>query len=690
MDQTQSKSKSVMRLGSYELLRRFASGGMAELFLARALGPEGFQKLVVLKKILPEYADNERFVQLFLDEARLAASLDHPNIVNVFGMGTLGSDYFFAMEFVHGKDVSSVLSKNFKTGANLTIDHAVSIALQIAGALHYAHERKGPKGKPLNVVHRDVSPSNILISYDGSVKLLDFGVAKAASNNYETRAGALKGKITYMSPEQCKGGDIDRRSDIFSLGIVMWEMAVGRRLFKNSNELATIQAIINDPIPRPSAQRSGIHPKLEQIIMKALEKDRSARYQTSQELQLELEEYAREERVKLSTVGLGNYLQELFQSEVAAWKSADEKGITLAEHVLTSKSLIGTPSAIGSDEKSVSEIERAKEPSLKDDEKPSEPVEGAVAAKTLMQQPRAPKLPPVSSKLPPVRSKLASVRSKLAQAGSKLPPLPKVNSERATPAPTLAAVTSRATATPPRPLTARPNPPPTPTPTQLTPRPRPTPTPTPTPTPAQLTPTPTQLTPTPTPTPTPHVGFSQPEYPRLSSLADQTANMRLPLRPLPAQAMTHIKKIPNWAWGVLALSLAIIIVASIGSDAPQGAGTQESGQESQPALTAPDTTMQIDAEQGTVPVVDEPRPAITEEPGRNGKGKSRTRASAKDRASEESSASSVGLSDAGPSGGEDPATSVNNPVPNIDTAIDASSDPEAEPKFDPNAALPPS
>jgi serine/threonine-protein kinase len=241
------------RLGSYEIVRKLARGGMAELFLAKTVGPEGFEKLVVLKKILPSHAENPKFVRLFLDEAKLVATLDHPHIAHVYDMGKVDGNYFFAMEYVHGQDVRSTLRRTSRLDRKFPIDHAVHIARNIAAALHYAHQRKRPDGALLDIVHRDVSPSNILISYDGAVKLVDFGVAKAATSTVKTRTGTLKGKISYMSPEQAKGSPIDRRSDIFSLGIVLWEMVTTQRLFKSDNDLATIQMIINSKAEAPSS-----------------------------------------------------------------------------------------------------------------------------------------------------------------------------------------------------------------------------------------------------------------------------------------------------------------------------------------------------------------------------------------------------------------------------------------------------
>ena len=341
---------ATSRLGSYEIVRRLARGGMAELFLARTIGPEGFEKLVVLKKILPALAKSPKFTRLFVDEAKLAAALDHPYIAHVYELAKSDGSYFFTMEYVHGQDLRQVAKRAARQGRRIAIDQAVQIAHAVASALHYAHERRSSDGELLEVVHRDVSPSNILIAYDGAIKLVDFGVAKAATSTVKTRTGTLKGKVSYMSPEQARGGPIDRRSDVFSLGIVLWELVAGQRLFKGDNDLATIQMIINSPAPRPSAVRPECPPELERIVVKALAIDPGERYQTAEELQLELEELARETKLKISTVALRGTMHELFAEELAAWRMAQASGVTLTEHVaaaILAEIESGTPASDG-------------------------------------------------------------------------------------------------------------------------------------------------------------------------------------------------------------------------------------------------------------------------------------------------------------------------------------------------------
>jgi serine/threonine protein kinase len=325
---------AATRLGSYEIIRMLARGGMAELFLAQAVGPEGFAKLVVLKKILPKFAANKRFMELFLDEARLAATFDHPHIAHVYDMGTVGGDYFFTMEYIHGQDVRSLMRRATDRNTSMPIEHVVMIAATVAGALHYAHEQRRADGVSLGIVHRDVSPSNILISYDGVVKLVDFGVAKAANSSAKTRTGSIKGKLAYMSPEQASGFAIDRRSDIFSLGIVMWEMVTGSRLYKEENDLRTIQKVVHSPPPPPTELRPDCPPELERIIMRALAKSADDRFQTAEEVQLALEELAREHKLSRSNIALRERIHTLFDVELAAWQAAQASGTTLAQHVV--------------------------------------------------------------------------------------------------------------------------------------------------------------------------------------------------------------------------------------------------------------------------------------------------------------------------------------------------------------------
>jgi serine/threonine protein kinase len=299
------------KLGRYELRRMLAVGGMAELHLARATGIEGFQKLVVLKRILPHLADDPEFVRLFLDEARLAATLHHPNVVEVFDIGSHEGSYFFTMEYVRGQDLGSVITAARKRGEGLLLENALAIVIGVAEGLHHAHEMRDAAGQPLGVVHRDVSPSNVMLTYAGAVKLCDFGIAKAVARQARTD-GNIKGKVSYLSPEQCRGEALDRRSDVFALGVVLYELTVGKRLFRGPTELDIMKQITERPIAAPTSLSAEYPLALEEIVMRALERDPAKRYATAQELQLALEEFARDERLLISSTLLATWMTELF------------------------------------------------------------------------------------------------------------------------------------------------------------------------------------------------------------------------------------------------------------------------------------------------------------------------------------------------------------------------------------------
>ena len=323
--------KAGQRLGRYTLVRSLGSGGMAELFLARADGIGGFTKLVALKRILPQKAKNERFVRMLLNEARLVASLEHPNIAAVYDICFEDHEYFFAMEYVHGQDLRRII----RAAPNhmLRLENVLHIIIGICAGLHHAHEARDPAGNPLEIVHRDVSPSNILVSYKGAIKVVDFGVAKAATMVSETREGIIKGKHGYMSPEQCLGEKLDRRSDLFAVGILLWELTVGRRLYKLNGELATLQRIVYSDAPKPSQFIEGCPPELERIIMRALTRDVDARYQTAEEIQVDLEAFALAHQLPVSPVAMTMEMSELFRDRIDAWREAEEAGRSLADHL---------------------------------------------------------------------------------------------------------------------------------------------------------------------------------------------------------------------------------------------------------------------------------------------------------------------------------------------------------------------
>jgi serine/threonine protein kinase len=342
---------SGQRIGRYQPIRRLAVGGMAEIFLARVpgLGIEGFEKLVVLKRILPQHALDPELLRMFLDEARLSATLTHPHVIEVYDVGAVGDAPFFSMEYVHGANVREMLRKQGraagKASAPLPLAHAVTIVAAAAEGLHYAHERLGPGGEPLGIVHRDVSPSNVLVSYDGAVKVSDFGIAKWAFQRTRTQEGTLKGKFAYMSPEQCRARPVDRRSDIFALGAILYELTTGAAPFGGASELDILNQIATGRASPPAwPEAMGAYPPaLSEIVLRALAPEPNDRFQTMQELQIALESFARASGLALSTVSLASFVQQLFGDELAAWRAAQREGKTLAEH-LAAKPVVVTSS----------------------------------------------------------------------------------------------------------------------------------------------------------------------------------------------------------------------------------------------------------------------------------------------------------------------------------------------------------
>ena len=304
---------------SYEILAKLATGGMAEIFLARGASTAGMERYVVLKRILRERASDASFVRMFLDEAKLAAQLQHPNIAQVYDIGKLGDSYFFTMEYVHGETVRALLHRSHALRRPIPLASVLTVAAGAAAGLHHAHERIGLDGKPLGIVHRDVSPSNLMVSYEGTVKLVDFGVAKAAHNSQETRSGTVKGKIAYLSPEQCRGRGIDRRSDLFSLGIVMWEMLTTERLFRHPSDFETMASIVNDATPPPSSRRPEVPPELDAVVLRLLAKEPADRFQSADELLEHLEHLSVRSGTALSTAGLGRFVRELFGQRPEPW-----------------------------------------------------------------------------------------------------------------------------------------------------------------------------------------------------------------------------------------------------------------------------------------------------------------------------------------------------------------------------------
>jgi serine/threonine-protein kinase len=308
-----------MRVGRYEVIAHLATGGMAQIYLARQSGLGSFERHVVLKTILRERASDQRFVTMFLDEAKLAATLNHQNVAQVYEVDHADGSYFMAMEYVHGENTRAILETTIRRGWTIPLELALMIISGAAAGLHHAHERKGKGGQPLNIVHRDVSPANIMVGFDGSVKVLDFGIAKAEERATKTVGGTIKGKYGYMSPEQCKGKPIDRRSDIFALGIVLYELTTLRRAFKGNDDFETMKRIVNGELMAPADAVPGYPRELQQIVMTALATDSAARFQTAQELIEALDAFALRAKLTGSNTAMGRFMTQLFGSRSEPW-----------------------------------------------------------------------------------------------------------------------------------------------------------------------------------------------------------------------------------------------------------------------------------------------------------------------------------------------------------------------------------
>lgn len=305
-----------IRFGKYTLLNRIAVGGMAEIFLARQEGLEGFEKTICIKRIRPHLSSQANFVRMFLNEAKLAAQLNHPNIVQIYDLGRINDSYFIAMEYISGRDMSRIVPKAERAGIPFPTIYALRIASSVSEGLYYAHTKTDAFGNSLNVVHRDVTPENILVSWDGTVKIVDFGIAKANTQIEQTRAGEIKGKLSYMSPEQAMGKQLDARSDIFSLGAVIYEWITGYKLFTGENEMAILKSIIDGKIYPPSYFKEDVNEHVERILMKALEKDRERRYQSAWEMQFDIDTYLAGSEFTPSNIHLSNFLKQIFDDEI--------------------------------------------------------------------------------------------------------------------------------------------------------------------------------------------------------------------------------------------------------------------------------------------------------------------------------------------------------------------------------------
>lgn len=307
---------STQAFGKYQLIKRLATGGMAEVWLAKQTGIEGFNRHVVIKQILPHLAEDPEFVQMFLNEAKIASRFNHPNIAQIYDLGSENGSYFIAMEFIHGEDLGKVMRRAWTSGQWVARHIALRIVADTCQGLYYAHTRIDEQGRPLKVVHRDISPQNILISFDGAVKLVDFGIAKAADQVSLTKSGAIKGKFAYMAPEQAGGKAIDGRTDIFALGLVLYELVTGVRPLKRESELATLQAALDGRIDAPSLVAE-VPAEIDDVVMRALARSPDDRYRDAREFHTALEQYLVAHKEMATSVQVSDLMETLFADRLA-------------------------------------------------------------------------------------------------------------------------------------------------------------------------------------------------------------------------------------------------------------------------------------------------------------------------------------------------------------------------------------
>ncbi len=304
------------QFGKYQLLDKIAVGGMAELFRAKLTGAQGFEKLIAIKKILPNLSREQNLVTAFIDEAKLAALLHHENIIQIYDFGSMDDQYFIAMEYLFGKDLRTITRTARKKDLALGIENIVYIVSRICAGLDYSHHLKDLQGKPLNIIHRDINPQNILVTYEGQVKIIDFGIAKAASHNTQTKENLIKGKLAYMSPEQANGMQIDHRSDIFSTGIILYELLADRRMF--TGETMHVLSLVRDAkFAPPEEVILDLPSKLKEILHRSLAKDPNERYQTAGEMQADIEEFMFERSMRPNARSFAEYIKALFEEEHA-------------------------------------------------------------------------------------------------------------------------------------------------------------------------------------------------------------------------------------------------------------------------------------------------------------------------------------------------------------------------------------
>jgi serine/threonine protein kinase len=317
--------------GRYVLLKRIAKGGMAEIFRAMSYGAEGFMKLVAIKRIRPELSRDFHFIDMFINEAKIVSNLSHPNIVQIFDFGRIEDALYHCMEYVHGKNLLDILRAMKERGPSAVIELACTILLEVLNGLDQAHRQKDALGTPLNIIHRDMSPANIIVSYEGEVKIADFGIAKAAQTTIQTMGGVVKGKYKYMSPEQARGETVDQRTDVFSAGICLYEMLTLREMYGGTSGVQLLERVRQAEYKKPRELNPAIPAELDAILLKALARDRERRYATAGEWRDELAEYLEEHRLQLSRRWLAEFMTELFGASIESERRQMAEEFKLAE-----------------------------------------------------------------------------------------------------------------------------------------------------------------------------------------------------------------------------------------------------------------------------------------------------------------------------------------------------------------------
>lgn len=317
VDPTSASRGRIAPFGKYLLLQRVSVGGMAEVFKAIPADAQRIDQIVAIKRILPSIAEDSEFIGMFIDEARIAGQLTHPNICRMYELGRVGADHYIAMQFLWGRDLLKVMNRHKKAGRFVDPSMAAFVGARALSALHYAHTKNDSRGRPLNIIHRDVSPQNIIVGYSGQVKLIDFGVARAASQSQKTQAGILKGKFGYMSPEMVRGLPIDHRSDVFAMGICLHELLTNSRLFYGETDFATLELVRDAQVAPPSLKAPGIPAALDAIVMKALAREAEDRYQSAEEMQRALEQFLAAQDQPYGQTDVGMAMRQAFHTEVA-------------------------------------------------------------------------------------------------------------------------------------------------------------------------------------------------------------------------------------------------------------------------------------------------------------------------------------------------------------------------------------